>query len=178
MNQYYLSWWAGALYHTIHELNLLSSRMSCSNLNWPLLPWLWWLDKSMAHSQHLQIQLRHGFLNITHQLMEGGFLPHAEETQGSRQKGGFWLDWSCGCGKSIDAVEAKDEARIIICGWKGCETLWVSVFGIIQSVCSPLIMQYHLLCVGLDHGINDWICDPCKSMERSRGRGGKQRCAV
>ena len=38
----------------------------------------------------------------------------------------------CDCGRSIDAVEVKDEARIIICGWKGCETLWVSVFGIIS----------------------------------------------
>ena len=76
------------------ELNLSSSRVSCSNLNWPLLPWLWWLDRSMAHFQHLQIQLRHGFLKITHWLMEGGFLPQVEETQGSRWKGGFWLDWS------------------------------------------------------------------------------------
>ena len=76
------------------ELNLSSSRIAHSNLNWPLLPCLWWLDKSMAHSWHLQIQLWHGFPKITHQLMEGGFLPHAEETQGSRWKGGFWLDWS------------------------------------------------------------------------------------
>ena len=78
----------------VMELNLSSSHVSRSNLNQPLLSWWWWLDKSMAHSQHLQIQLWHGFLKITHRLMEGGFLPHAEETQGSRWKGGFWLDWS------------------------------------------------------------------------------------
>ena len=39
---------------------------------------------------------------------------------------------ACDCGESIDAVEAEDEARIIICRRKGCETLWVSVFGIIS----------------------------------------------
>ena len=38
----------------------------------------------------------------------------------------------CDCGESINAVEAEDEARIIICGRKGCETLWVGVFGIIS----------------------------------------------
>ncbi|KIJ91566.1 hypothetical protein K443DRAFT_114852 [Laccaria amethystina LaAM-08-1] len=62
----------------------------------------------------------------------------------------------CDCGENIDADEAKDEGRIIICRRKGCETLW-----------------YHLSCVRLDCGINDWVCDPCKSTERSRGRGGK-----
>ncbi|EDR10002.1 uncharacterized protein LACBIDRAFT_317851 [Laccaria bicolor S238N-H82] len=34
---------------------------------------------------------------------------------------------------------------------------------------------YHFSRVGLpvDLGINDWVCDPCKSMKKSRGRGGK-----
>ncbi|EDR12024.1 uncharacterized protein LACBIDRAFT_314134 [Laccaria bicolor S238N-H82] len=67
----------------------------------------------------------------------------------------------CDCGESIDKVEADDESRIIICRRKGCETLW-----------------YHLPCIGLDRGINDWVCDPCKSVEKSRGRGGKQRRTV
>lgn len=78
----------------VMELNLLSSCVLHSNLNWPLLPWLWWLHKYMAHSQHLWIQLWHGFLKITHWLMEAGFLPNAEETQGFRWKGCFWSDWS------------------------------------------------------------------------------------
>ena len=39
---------------------------------------------------------------------------------------------ACDCGESVNAVEAEDEARIIICRRKGCETLWVSVFGIIS----------------------------------------------
>ena len=51
-----------------------------------------------------------------------------------------WGRAACDCGKSIDAVEAEDEARIIICRWKGCETLWVSVFGIISV--SLLITDY------------------------------------
>ena len=81
----------------------------------------------------------------------------------------------CDCGKSIDAVEAEDESRIIICGQKGCKTLWVShcLFMSSHSACSPLIMQYHLSCVGLNHGISDLVCDPCKSAEKSRGRGSK-----
>ena len=33
----------------------------------------------------------------------------------------------CDCGERINAVEAEDEARIIICGRKGYETLWVSL---------------------------------------------------
>ncbi|EDR03449.1 uncharacterized protein LACBIDRAFT_307145 [Laccaria bicolor S238N-H82] len=52
----------------------------------------------------------------------------------------------------------EDESKVIICRQKGCETLW-----------------YHFSRVGLpvDLGINDWVCDPCKSMKKSRGRGGK-----
>jgi frataxin-like iron-binding protein CyaY len=38
----------------------------------------------------------------------------------------------CDCGENSDAVEAEDEGRIIICRQKGCETLWVSVFGVIS----------------------------------------------
>ncbi|EDR04967.1 uncharacterized protein LACBIDRAFT_330196 [Laccaria bicolor S238N-H82] len=39
----------------------------------------------------------------------------------------------------------EDESRVIICGQKGCKTLW-----------------YHFSRVGLpvDLGINDWVCDP------------------
>ena len=91
MNQYYLPWRAGALYRATHVRDgaqLVELTRVVFKLKLTFAP----LDKSMAHSQHLQIQLRHGFLKITHRLMEGGFLPHAEETQGSTRKGGFWLD--------------------------------------------------------------------------------------
>ena len=89
MNQYYLPWRAGALYRATHvrdEAQLVELTRVAFKLKLTFAPLV---VMSMAHSRHLQIQLRHGFLKITHRLMEGGFLPHAEETQGSRRKGGF-----------------------------------------------------------------------------------------
>jgi len=100
--------------------------------------------------------------------------------EGLRNTNKWKLVRECDCSESIDAVEAEDESQIIICGQKGCETLWVShcLFMSFHSACSPLIMQYHLLCVGLNRGISDWVCNLCKSAEKSRGRGSKWRHGV
>ncbi|KIK03950.1 hypothetical protein K443DRAFT_94046 [Laccaria amethystina LaAM-08-1] len=70
--------------------------------------------------------------------------------------------------KSFNQIKIKDIVRhqsiwaqlvskllqIIICRQRGCETF----------------ITFHL-----DHGIDDCVCDPCKSMEKSKGRGSKQR---
>ena len=62
------------------------------------------------------------------------------------------LERVCDCGESIDAVEAEDEGRIIICRWKGCETLWVSVF----EVVSFSLLTTHWICSTTFH-VLEWI---------------------
>ena len=66
---------------------------------------------------------------------------------------------ACLCGSPVES-DSRNTKTAVQCGYKGCETLWVSLskFSPSSRNCCSILPQFHLECLNFDVAPRNWRC--------------------